>query len=72
MEENRFKFIVDKLKEQEGVEGIFILDNEGRLKFKFGELDLSQEDVSPIFEAWKNRSGSFIFKDESSNKTRML
>ena len=51
MEEQRFHSLVEALKEQEGVEEIFLLNSEGDIVYKSEDFQLSIEEARAILSA---------------------
>ena len=62
MDENRFFDLVEKLKEYEGVEEVFLLDKEGNLVFKSGDFPFSPDEARNLLIAWKNHDASLDFQ----------
>jgi len=62
MEEQRFNQLVTALNEFEGVEEVFLLNNEGDLVFKSGEFPLTNEDGKSILNSWKTKEPSLTFQ----------
>jgi hypothetical protein len=62
MEEQRFRSLVAALKEQEGIEEIFLLNNEGDIVYKSGDFQLSSEEAKSILSAWKSKEPALMFQ----------
>jgi len=62
MEEQRFRSLVAVLKEQEGIEEIFLLNNEGDIVYKSGDFQLSSEEAKAILSAWKSKEPALMFQ----------
>jgi hypothetical protein len=62
MEEQRFRSLVAALKEQEGIEEIFLLNNEGDIVYKSGDFQLSTEEAKAILSAWKSKEPALMFQ----------
>lgn len=62
MEKNRFDDLVKALNEYEGVEEIFLLNNNGEIIFKSGDFSLTEEEAKEILFAWKENQGAFMFQ----------
>ncbi len=62
MEEQRFRSLVAALKEQEGIEEIFLLNNEGDIVYKSGDFQLSSEEAKAILSAWKSKEPALMFQ----------
>jgi hypothetical protein len=62
LEEERFYHLVDQLREFEGVEEVFLLDNKGEIKFKSKDFPLSPEEAKGILNAWKQNNSALIFQ----------
>lgn len=63
MEEKRFLHLVEQLMEFEGVEEVFLLNNEGHIKFKSENFNLSSEEAKGILNAWKTKETALIFQN---------
>ena len=55
MDENRFNSFVQMLREQEGVEEVFVLNSEGDVLFKSQDFFLTNEESKKILTAWKEK-----------------
>ncbi len=62
MEEQRFFNLVEKLKEHEGMEEIFLLNSEGDIIYKSGDFVLSPDEAKAILRAWKEKEPAIIFQ----------
>ncbi len=62
MEEQRFHSLVEALREQEGVEEIFLLNSEGEIVHKSGDFQLTSEEAKLILTAWKTKEPALIFQ----------
>ncbi|MFX1567246.1 MAG: hypothetical protein ACFFCV_02650 [Promethearchaeota archaeon] len=62
MEEQRFNHLVNGLNEFEGVEEVFLLNNEGDIIFKSGDFPLASEEAKGILNAWKTKESSLKFQ----------
>jgi len=63
MEEKRFLHLVEQLMEFEGIEEVFLLNNEGHIKFKSENFNLSSEEAKGILNAWKTKETALIFQN---------
>jgi hypothetical protein len=63
MEEQRFHVLVTALKEQEGVEEIFLLNNDGEVIYKSEDFQLSNEDAKALLTAWKTKEPAIMFQN---------
>ncbi len=63
MEEQRFNHLVNALNEYEGVEEIFLLNNEGNIVFKSGDFPLTSEEANGILNAWKTKEAALTFQN---------
>jgi hypothetical protein len=63
MEEQRFHSLVEALREQEGVEEIFLLNNEGDILYKSGDFQLSGEEAKSILSTWKTKQPALMFQN---------
>ena len=62
MELQRFNYLVEKLREYDGVEEIFVLNPEGEILFKSEEFQLSDEEAKAILKAWKDKEPALMFQ----------
>jgi hypothetical protein len=62
MEEQRFFNLVEKLKEHEGMEEIFLLNSEGDIIYKSEGFVLSPDEAKAILRAWKEKEPAIIFQ----------
>ncbi len=63
MEEQRFNHLVNALNEFEGVEEVFLLNNEGNIVFKSEDFPLTNEEAKGILNAWKTKEAALIFQN---------
>jgi hypothetical protein len=63
MEEQRFRSLVEALREQEGIEEIFLLNSEGDIVYKSGDFQLSSEEANSILSAWKTKETALMFQN---------
>ncbi|MFX1308947.1 MAG: hypothetical protein ACFE9M_10760 [Promethearchaeota archaeon] len=63
MEEQRFNHLVNALNEYEGVEEIFLLNNEGDILFKSWDFSLTNQEAKAILTAWKTKEHSLLFQN---------
>lgn len=63
MEEQRFNDLVEALNEYEGVEEVFLLNNEGDIVFKSGDFPLSNEEAKAILNAWKTKEPALTYQN---------
>lgn len=63
MEQQRFNDLVKALNEYEGVEEIFLLNNEGEIVFKSGDFPLSNEESKAILNAWKTKEPALTYQN---------
>ena len=69
MELQRFNYLVEQLREYDGMEEIFVLSLEGEILFKSEEFQLSNEEAKTILKAWKEKEPALIFQ---SNRYAIL
>jgi hypothetical protein len=69
MELKRFNYLVDELREYDGMEEVFVLNHEGEILFKSEEFQLSDEEAKAILRAWKEKEQSLMFQ---SNRYAVL
>ena len=62
MEEQKFHSLVEALREQEGIEEIFLLNSEGDITYKSGDFQLTNEDAKTILTAWKTKEPAVMFQ----------
>lgn len=63
MDDKKFNSIVEDLNEFRGVEEVILLDKEGNILFKVGELTLSPEDAKKLLNSWKNKDPSLTYQN---------
>ncbi|MHA1291918.1 MAG: profilin family protein [Promethearchaeota archaeon] len=62
MDEKKFNSIVNELKENEGVQEVFLLDNTGQIIYKSDNFNLDLEEAKNLLNDWKNKQGAIIFQ----------
>ncbi|MHA1987653.1 MAG: hypothetical protein ACW98D_13525 [Promethearchaeota archaeon] len=62
MEEQRFRSLVAALKEQEGIEEIFLLNDAGDIIYKSEDFQLSTEEAKALLSAWKSKEPALMFQ----------
>ncbi len=63
MEEQKFHSLVEALREQEGIEEIFLLNREGDIIYKSGDFQLTSEEAKAILSTWKNNESALMFQN---------
>ncbi len=63
MDDQRFRSLVEALRAQEGVEEIFLLNNEGDIVHKSGDFQLSVEEAKSILSTWKTKEPALMFQN---------
>lgn len=63
MEEQRFNDLVEALHEYDGVEEVFLLNNEGDIVFKSGDSPLPSEEATGILNAWKTKESALTYQN---------
>ena len=63
MEEQRFHALVERLRAQEGVEEIFLLNSEGEVVYKSGDFQLTNEETKALLTAWKTKEPAVMFQN---------
>jgi len=63
MEQQRFDYLVNELREFEGMEEIFVLDSNGNILFKSEDFQLSSEEAKTILKAWMEKESALMFQD---------
>jgi hypothetical protein len=62
MEQQRFEYLVNELREFDGMEEIFVLDSNGNILFKSGDFQLTSEEAKEILKAWKEKESALMFQ----------
>lgn len=62
MELQRFNYLVEELREYDGMEEIFVLSPESEILFKSEEFQLSDEEAKAILKAWKENEPALMFQ----------
>ena len=62
MELQRFNYLVEELREYDGMEEIFVLSPEGEILFKSEDFSLSNEEAKTILKAWKESETALMFQ----------
>jgi len=62
MEQQRFDYLVNELREFDGMEEIFVLDSNGNILFKSGDFQLTGEEAKKILKAWKEKEPALMFQ----------
>ncbi|TFF86274.1 MAG: hypothetical protein EU517_00640 [Promethearchaeota archaeon] len=62
MEEQKFYRLVEKMKEFEGVEEIFLLDENGAIRYKSHDFSLNPEETKTIMTAWKEKQPALTYQ----------
>ncbi|MBY9003137.1 MAG: hypothetical protein KGD73_04125 [Candidatus Lokiarchaeota archaeon] len=62
MEEDRFFNLVEKLKEHEGMDEIFLLNSDGDVIYKSEDFSLSVDEAKALLKAWKEKEPAIIFQ----------
>ena len=63
MEEQRFQTLVNALREQEGVEEIFLLNSDGEVIFKSEDFQLSNQESKALLTAWRTNEPAIMFQN---------
>lgn len=63
MDKQKFKRVVNDLKEYKGVEEVFLLNPQGEIIFKSVDFDLNENETKTIFKAWKEKRSSLIYQN---------
>jgi hypothetical protein len=63
MEQQHFDYLVNELREFEGMEEIFVLDSNGNILFKSEDFQLSSEEAKAILKAWIEKESALMFQD---------
>ncbi len=63
MEQQHFDYLVNELREFEGMEEIFALDSKGNILFKSEDFQLSSEEAKAILKAWREKESALLFQD---------
>ena len=62
MEEQRFYNLLEKLREFDGVEEVFLLNKEGALLYKSHDFSLTPDEAKGILSAWKNKEPALMYQ----------
>ncbi|MFX0057051.1 MAG: profilin family protein [Candidatus Hodarchaeota archaeon] len=63
MEEKRFYYLVEQLREFEGVEEVFLLNSEGDIIYKSEDFPLTTDEAKAILNAWKQKESALTFQN---------
>jgi len=64
MDEQRFTQLVEQLNEYEGVEEVFLLNNEGEIVFKSTSIaPLTGEEAKSLLKSWKEKEPSLNYQN---------
>lgn len=63
MEEHRFQTLVNALREQEGVEEIFLLNSNGEVVFKSDDFQIANEESKALLTAWRTNEPAIMFQN---------
>ncbi|MFW9987136.1 MAG: hypothetical protein ACFFC3_00605 [Candidatus Odinarchaeota archaeon] len=63
MDEQRFNQLVNALHDYEGVEEVFLLNNEGDIAFKSGDFSLTSEEAKALLNAWKSKEPALSYQN---------
>ena len=64
MDEQRFTQLVEQLNEYEGVEEVFLLNNEGEIVFKSTSIaPLTSEEAKALLKSWKEKEPSLNYQN---------
>jgi hypothetical protein len=63
MEQQRFNYLVEELRQYDGTEEIFLLDSNGEIVFKSEEFSLSNEEAKAMLVAWKQKEPALNFQN---------
>jgi len=64
MDEQRFNQLVEQLNEYEGVEEVFLINNEGEIVFKSTSIaPLTVEEAKALLRAWKEKEPSLNYQN---------
>jgi hypothetical protein len=62
MSEQRFNFFINKLKEYDGIQEVFLLDQFGNIVHKSHDFSFSHEEAKQILEDWLNKKPAVYFQ----------
>ena len=64
MDEQRFTQLVEQLNEYEGVEEVFLINNEGEIVFKSTSIaPLTAEEAKALLKSWKEKEPSLNYQN---------
>jgi hypothetical protein len=62
MQEQRFLNLVEKLREYDGVEEVFLLDKEGEIIYKSHDFPLNSDEAKGILISWRNKEPALMYQ----------
>ena len=62
MDEKKFNRIINDLRQYEGIEEVYLLNDEGEILFQEGKLEFSIEDAKKLLSDWKNKEKAIFYQ----------
>jgi len=62
LDEKKFNRIVNDLQQYEGVEEVYLLNDEGKILFQEGELEFSSGEAKKLLSDWNNKDKAIFYQ----------
>jgi len=62
LDEKKFNRIVNDLQQYEGVEEVYLLNDEGKILFQEGELEFSLVEAKKLLSDWNNKDKAIFYQ----------
>lgn len=63
MNQDKFNQALDDLKNYTGLTEVFLLDSQGKVVYKYGGVELTDQEGEAILKAWKNKEPSLTYQN---------
>ena len=63
MDEKKFKRIINDLNEYEGVQEVFLLNNEAKVLFAYGNYAISPAEAQKLLNDWIDKNNTITYQD---------
>ena len=63
MNQDKFNQALDDLKNYKGLTEVFLLDSQGKVVYKYGGVELTDQEGEAILKAWKNKEPSLTYQN---------
>ena len=63
MNQDKFNQALDDLKNYTGLTEVFLLDSQGKVVYKYGGVELTDQEGEAILKAWKNKEPSLNYQN---------